>query len=96
MKLKDFPRELLINGNLWKIKYVKHLPHPNPKKITYAEYYPEERAIRIVKGHPYIEMLDSLIHEVIHACEFEYGFELRHSHVHKLGEVLAKLYIDNF
>lgn len=94
---KNFPKELMINDNVWKIKFVRSLKeHDTKTKICLGLCCPDERVIKIRNKQNYQDTLDSIIHEIIHALEFEFEFDLDHDHVHTLGETMAKLFVENF
>lgn len=96
MKQKHIPKELLIGESLWRVRFVRHIPDNSKDKLTLGLCCPDEKTIYIRQGQSFEERLDTVIHEIIHAAEYEFQFELEHRHVHKLGEVLAKIYIQNF
>lgn len=95
MKQKDIPRELWINDEHWKIKFVRKLKLGKVECRGLCD--PSIRTIFILQGQTYIERADSFWHEVTHALSFEYDFdEIPHKYVYKLGAALAYLQFDNF
>jgi hypothetical protein len=91
MKQKHFPRELMIKDSIWKIKFVREL-----EGDCLGLCDPGEKIIYIKQGQSYQERLDSVLHEVLHAINFEYNFEIKHQHVYKLAEAMARIYVENF
>lgn len=97
MKQKDFPKELLINGNIWRVRFVRKIPgQDTATKECLGLCDPGQREILIKTGQAYLERLDTFYHEVFHALSFEYEFDIQHKIVHKLGETFARFCIDNF
>lgn len=97
MRQRDIPRELWINGNRWKIKFVRDLSEGDTKHaICRGMCDPSTKIIYIRQGQSYLERLDTVFHEILHSLEFEYEIELDHKHVYKMGEAMAKLYLENF
>lgn len=95
MKKKDYPKELLIGDNIWKIKFVSLKKHDTKKSICLGLCDPEKKEILIRTGQDYVTTLNTIFHEVLHSLEYEYDIELNHKHVYKLGDAMAQLYIDN-
>lgn len=91
MKQKHFPRELVIKDDIWKVRFVRKI-----SDNTLGLCDPSEKTIYIKQGQSYQERLDTFLHEVVHAINFEYNFEIKHNHVYKLAEAMAKIYIENF
>lgn len=92
-RLRDFPRELWIGENLWRIKFVRRMPDGDPDDRGCCD--PSEHVIYIKLGQAYEERMSTFFHEVLHALEYEGGFDVVHAHVEKLGEGLAQLFVKN-
>ena len=91
------PRTIVIRDSIWSIKFVRKIEaHGNSKRETLGLCDPAEKTIYIKTKLPYQLKIDTALHELIHATEFEYNFELDHKHVYLLGEAFAKLFVDNF
>lgn len=80
------------------MKTVRKIPtHGNTKhSVTLGLCDPSDKTIYIKTGLPYQLKIDTAVHEIIHAIEHEYDFELDHRHVYILGEALAKVWVENF
>lgn len=92
-KVRDYPKNLEIRGNIWSVKFTKQLSiahagdcNPNKKLIR----------IRIGKHQDLHTIMRTFIHEVLHAIEFEYGFEMEHKSIEKLEEPLTDFILNNF
>lgn len=94
MKQKNVPRELLIKDNLWAIKFIHKIPGNDKDLLGLCD--PSCLTIFLKKKQNFTELADTLIHEIIHAFEYEYDFSLNHKHVYKLGEAFASLWVENF
>lgn len=92
------PKKLWIKESEWTIKSIKAIPeHGNTKKsVTLGLCDPSDKIIYLKTGLPYQLKLDTVLHEIIHAIEFEYDFEIEHRHVYILAEAMAKVFVDNF
>ena len=55
----------------------------------------EKKWIKIRKEDDDMKELMHLIHELLHAIEFEWDIEIPHKLVHQLEEPIARLIIDN-
>lgn len=88
MREKDYPKSLLINGEYWKIRFVNKLPG------CLGECDPSEMEIRIKRGLGSEERLKTFLHEAVHAMEFSYNFQIKHSHVYKLENGMFDLLVD--
>lgn len=94
MKQRSIPREIHLGDSIWKVKFVRKIPDEAEDTLGLCD--PSECTIYIKQGQSYVSRLDTLFHEIIHAIENEYEFDLDHKHVYKLGEALAKFFVDNF
>ena len=92
MKQKDFPKEMWIKDSCWQVRFVRNID----ERGTLGLCDPAIKTIFIKQGQSYQERLDTYWHEVMHIFENEYGFSLNHKHVHKLGEAMARFYVENF
>lgn len=94
MRQRDFPKELLIGDNIWRVKFVRKIPDDNPYCVGLCD--PSLFIIYIKTGMTFEERIEIFAHELTHAFCFEYGFDIKHKHIYKLGEAVARLYVDNF
>lgn len=98
MKQKDIPRELLINGNVWKIKFVRKIKeHGNAKTtVTVGLCDTGTKIIYLKMGLSFKKRREILAHEILHAWEAEHGFELAHKHVYLISQAFSQLFAENF
>lgn len=94
MRQKDIPKEVIIKDSVWKIKFKRDLGSDGDRIIE-GLCIPDEKAIFIRQGQTLDERIDTYLHELIHAIEFEYNFRLKHKHVYKLSEALVQIFCDN-
>lgn len=88
------PKEMMIGDELWSVRFTRNIPSKD--KDLYGLCDPSDKTIYIRPGLSYRQRLDTLIHELIHALEFEHGFELEHKHVYKIAEGLVNIWLENF
>jgi hypothetical protein len=98
LRQKDYPRQLLIGESIWTVRFVRRIEHeqPDAKKVTVGLCCAESQTVYIRQGIRPALRLETFIHEVTHAMEFEYGFKLNHDDIHLLDEPWAKFLIQNF
>lgn len=96
MKRKDIPKEIWINNEPWRIVFVpkRKLKYRNEQVLGLTD--PSTRTISIITGLSYILRAEIFAHELMHAINFEYGFETKHDHIYKFGEAFAQVWVDNF
>lgn len=88
---KGYPERLIIRGEVWVIKFVKTLPGRG-----WGLCDPSEKLITLRHTLPKGQLLATLIHEIIHAIEYEYDFELpNHDDLETLDEGLADVILQN-
>lgn len=77
---KDYPRELLINGETWKVCFKKRMPVSDAAGLC----DPESNTIYISLKQSRAELLKTFIHETIHGMEFAHEKEFPHKMVYEL------------
>ncbi len=88
-----YPKTLAINTEQYKVKFAK-LIQKNPLTLGLCD--PGTHVIWIKKGMGKTETFSTLIHEVLHAIEFEYNLKIKHELIHDIEMPLAKFFLDNF
>jgi hypothetical protein len=95
------PRELMINGNLWRVKFTR-TPGGYPREKVWGFCCEGSREISIATGLSVPDRVETFCHEVIHALEFEYKDRrpslrklLSHKNIKKVEDLIAALLIDN-
>jgi hypothetical protein len=91
-KQRDYPREILVGEQLWRVRFVRRFA--DRKQVGQCDA--SAHVISIMQGLGAAERLRVFVHEVVHALEAEYEFELAHDDVETLDEPLARLVIDNY
>lgn len=93
MRRKDYPKELLIGSQVYKIKFVRKFKD----KEQVGECDPETKEIKIKCGLGSKDTLKTFIHELCHAIfEFENDIELKHKLIYKFEEPIYQFILDNF
>ena len=88
-KPNSYPTKIYVSGEVYKIQFVKGMH-------DLGETDSEKRTIKIKYGMSPRETLYTLVHELIHAMEFEHGIPIKHKDVHRWEKAVSELIIDNF
>lgn len=91
-RIRFYPKHLNVNGQPYRIKFVKRFKD----KAQVGECDPGDRIISIKRGIGQRETFFTLVHELLHAIEFEYGFNINHKLVYKLERCLSEIILENF
>jgi hypothetical protein len=89
---RDYPKEIVYDGEVYKVKWVRKFEDPD----QLGECCSSEKVIRLRLGRPKFETFETFLHEILHLIEFEHPIDIKHSHVYKMSEALAKMFIENF
>lgn len=93
---RDFPKTILIGDTMWQIKFVRNVPATTtPGRTVDGLCEPETCIIYIRKGLKPLYRLEVVLHEILHAIDFEYGITLDHKLIEKLEKPLQRLLMDN-
>ena len=95
LRVKDYPREIQVGDSIWAIKFVRNLGQ-TATTITWGLCDPSTQTISIRLGQTAKERLKTVLHELLHAIEDEYGIEIPHGLIHKLEDPFARFLIDNY
>lgn len=87
----DFPKELFLGENNWQIRFVRSLD--GIKTLGLCD--PADHIIYILQGQSPKERFKTFVHELLHALEYEYSFEMPHKSIYDLEEPLTRLWEDN-
>lgn len=90
---KRLKKEWHVGQETYSLKYV---PSVLGEKNTLGLCDPNEKELQIKVGQTRSQLLRTFIHEIIHAIEDEYDFELDHAHVDKLERGIADFLMMNF
>jgi len=90
--LSQYPNCLLIKDCVWQLKFCRQIE--SGSDVGACE--PNTKTIYNAIDQSRSEKFYTLIHEVIHAIEDEYGFKLRHSAVEKLERGVGDFILENF
>lgn len=97
LRQKDFPRVLKVGESIWTVRFVREIPGDTKgaKEITVGLADSEAQEILIRQGLTAALRLETFIHEVTHALEFEFGFQIPHAVLHKADKAWAQFLIEN-
>lgn len=83
--MNNYPRLLRIGDRDYRIKFVKLI---RKDKTTLGLFDPNRIEILIKRGQSHDETLRTMLHETIHAMEYEYNIKISHSGVYKFEDAL--------
>lgn len=87
----QYPNTMLVGDSCWAIKLVRDIEG----KSAYGAADPTCKTIYIEMAQTRKEMMSTMIHELLHAIEIEYGLTIRHKMVNNLEVALTNLLVDN-
>lgn len=92
--IKQYPKELHFNEETYKIKFVGRIP--GGSKYDKGLCDGSSNTIYLRKSMDKSSMFRTLIHESIHAMEFEYEIKITHPVVHQLEKAIGDFLMVNF
>lgn len=88
-----YPKTIIIKGKEWKIEFVKKI---GKVASDVGECDASVKVIRIKIGQSKKETFLTFIHELLHAIEDAYRFDLKHKHVYLLERAIGDVLLKNF
>jgi hypothetical protein len=96
-RLKDIPRTVVVGETVWDIRFVRKIDDKRSAgKETVGLCNDDDKEICVRLGIGKREQAKTLIHELLHALEFEYQISIPHELVYKLEEPIYRLLCDNW
>ena len=95
-RLKDIPRTVVVGENVWEVRFVRNMPCADKDRGTLGLCCDDDKEILVRLGIGKTEQAKTLIHEILHALEFEYKFSIPHELIYKLEEPIYRLLCDNW
>ncbi len=96
IRWRNLPRRIIIKSNPWRIFFHRgRVIDEKTREEIWGFCSPLRKEIHIAPGQPPLDRLDTLIHEILHAIEAEYGFCLGHEIINLLAPALAALLVEN-
>lgn len=92
--VKHFPTELHVGEETYTVKYTKDIPGCVPDDCGLTD--PETHTIWIRAGMTKAMTFRTLVHECLHAIEFEYELKVKHSLVYQLERAISDFFLMNF
>jgi hypothetical protein len=90
-RAKTYPKTVHVGDEAWSVEFVDTLGQD-----TLGICDPSTNCIRILRGQTRRELFSTFVHEVLHAFEFSYDFQLKHKHVEKLEKAIVDFLLENF
>lgn len=97
--MKQYPSSLRIGDRVYRIRFVKSIRgcrREVGKGATVGLHDPARIEILIKAGMSQDDTLKTLLHELVHAIEYEYEIKISHSGVYKFEEALFDFICANF
>lgn len=91
-KINKYPKEIIIKDESYRVCFVDVIDG----KDTLGQTDSGTQVIHLKKGQTLEETLKTLIHECLHALEFEYDIKISHKAVYQLENAIFDLLIKNF
>lgn len=95
----NYPKSLRIGDRTYRIRFVKSIrrcTRPVGKGATVGIHDPARIEILIKAGMSEDDTLKTLLHELVHAIEYEYEIKISHSGVYKFEEAIFDFICANF
>lgn len=86
---KQYPDKVIVNGQYWDLKFTSTLK-------DYGECHFPDREIVMRTKQRRTELMQTLIHEILHAFEFEYGIKIPHRVIYDLEHPICQFILQNF
>ena len=91
---RNIPRNICIKDNIWTVVFKNKIIEHNIECDGLCD--PSTYTIYIRTKQSKTETFATFLHELFHAIEFEYDFQMKHSHIYKLEYAMVNLIKDNF
>ncbi len=90
-----WPKSVVVGNTEYEVRIVKRIPGHKKLEGLIISDPSEELAVIYIKRQRRKLMLDTLIHEIHHAFEFEYGIKIRHKLIYQLAELWTEFLRQN-
>lgn len=95
----SYPEKLKIGDRTYRIRFVRSIRRcnrPVGKGATVGLHDPARIEILIKAGLSHDDTLKTLLHELVHAVEYEYEIKISHRGVYKFEEAIFDFLVANF
>lgn len=86
-----YPKTLRVGNVTYKVVFKVRIDSSDPLGMCDSG----KRKIYIKKGLSLVSTFSTLIHEVLHALEFEYNIEIKHKSVHLYEQAILDFLMSN-
>lgn len=93
MKLRDFPKFLRVKDVDYDVRFARTIPEETKQTVGLCD--DSEKVIWLRLKQDRRERYKTLIHEVAHAIECEWGIRIPHRLIYALEEPILRLLEDN-
>jgi Zn-dependent peptidase ImmA (M78 family) len=92
---EEYFTEIFVRGVLYKIEFVKKLIVDRENILGFCEYGKDEKMISINSSQSLSEIRSTIVHEILHALDYEYKIGLKHEQVYALERAISDFLIEN-
>lgn len=95
----SYPKTLKVGDRTYRIRFVKSIRRCKRevgKGATVGLHDPSRIEILIKQGMSHDDTLKTLLHELVHAIEYEYEIKISHRGVYKFEEAIFDFLVANF
>lgn len=96
MRQREVPRQFKLNGNTWRIRFVRVIEPPREDRETLGLCDPNIKTIFIRQRQTVKDRKNVIFHELIHAAEFEFNIKISHPDVYKLADAFTEISFVSF
>jgi hypothetical protein len=97
IKRRFYPKTIKVRKTNYKLKFVKEIKGRVPKGQAIMGYCNQEKKHLVIRdSQTDKEVFSTLLHECLHAIEFEYELKIKHKLVYELEKAIEQLLRDNF
>lgn len=93
-RIRDYPRRLWIDGEPWSVEMLPVVEYEG-REVRGLTYMKDHRILVCSQQTPR-ERLKTFVHEVWHALQETYDFQMTHETIHDLEAPIVDLLIDNW
>jgi hypothetical protein len=87
----EYPKTLRIGNVTYRVVFRNRIDNTDPLGMCHSI----KKIIYLKKGLSLVSTFSTLIHEVLHALEFEYNIEIKHKSIHQYEQAILDFLMNN-
>jgi hypothetical protein len=92
-RTRKYPKVVIVRDMPWRVKFVRNCPG---SRTDLGLCCPSQQTIYIKLKQKPKETFMTFIHELLHAFEFEYDFNIPHKAIEQLEKPISEFVLDNW